>query len=250
MAGLPACHCAPGDGQSGPIICSRERTDHVLPTPPPARLDLTEPPPYRPDMDGRRFVLMSPGGVLASAVAEAQQAGRVARVGFLQPGEAPARYMEAFRRGLRELGWLERQNLVIEHRIAPAIADNASVVSELISLKVDVLVTWTTPAVVAAKRGTDTIPIVAISGNPVAMGLVRSLAKPGGNVTGMAILTDELELKNLQILEEADSVDVARSRPLQWWEPSLGTCREAPKGCGADSGSQDSVAGSARAGRF
>jgi putative ABC transport system substrate-binding protein len=133
--------------------------------------------------------------------------------------------MAAFRRGLRELGWVERDNLVIEHRIAAAIADNAALIAELVNLKVDVLVTWTTPAVVAAKRATGTIPIVAISGDPIAMGLVRSLARPSGNVTGIAILTDELEVKNLQLLKEvvpaASRVAVLSNRENPLWVPAL-----------------------------
>ena len=141
-------------------------------------------------------LLATPGGV------EAQQARTVARIGVLQPGEAPGRYMEALRQGLREFGWVEGHNVVIEHRIAAASTDNAALVTELVNLRVDVLVTWTTPAVTAANRVTGTIPIVAVSGNPVAIGLARSLSRPGGNVTGIAILSDELEVKNLQLLKE------------------------------------------------
>ena len=181
-------------------------------------------------MDRRRFLLTSVTWALVSRRAEAQQAKTTPRIGFLQPGEAPARYMAAFRGGLRELGWVEGDNVVIEHRIAPAIADNAALIAELVSLKADILVTWTTPAVVAAKRATDTIPIVGISGDPVAMGLVRSLARPSTNVTGIAILTDELEAKNLQILKEAvpsaSRVAVLSNSGNPLWAPAVKRLRD------------------------
>ena len=168
-------------------------------------------------MDRRRFLLTSLAGtMIAPIVADAQQARTVSRIGFLQPGEAPEAWLDAFRRGLRELGWVERQNLVIEHRIAPAIADIAALITELVNLKVDVLVTWTTPAVIAAKRATGTIPIVGVSGNPVEMGLAASLAKPGGNVTGIAILTHDLEMKNLELLKQAVP---SASRVAVLWNP-------------------------------
>ena len=80
--------------------------------------------------------------------------------------------------------------------------DNPALLADLIGRKVDVVFTFTTPAVVAAKQATSTIPIVGISGDPVGSRLVPSLARPGGNLTGIAILTDELELKNLQLLKE------------------------------------------------
>ena len=80
---------------------------------------------------------------------------------------------------------------------------NLSRVAELVGLKVDVIVTWTTPGTLAAKHGTKTIPIVAVSGDPVETGLVASLARPGGNVTGFAILTTNLETKKLELLREA-----------------------------------------------
>jgi hypothetical protein len=80
--------------------------------------------------------------------------------------------------------------------------ENPALVADLLGRKVDILVTWTTPALVAAKKATSTMPIVGISGDPVQTGLVEGLARPGGNLTGLAILTDELELKNQQLLKE------------------------------------------------
>jgi putative ABC transport system substrate-binding protein len=81
--------------------------------------------------------------------------------------------------------------------------ETSALLADLVGRKIDVLVIFTTPTLVAAKKATTTIPIVGISGDPVQTGLVASLARPGGNVTGLAILTDELELKNLQLLKDA-----------------------------------------------
>jgi putative tryptophan/tyrosine transport system substrate-binding protein len=110
---------------------------------------------------------------------------------------------EAVRQGLRDHGYVEGQNIVIEHRVSETPKDNPALVAELLGRKIDILVTWTTPALVAAKKATSTIPIVGMSGDPIQTGLIASLARPGGNITGIAILTDELELKNLQLLKEA-----------------------------------------------
>src|SRR4030095_4971390 len=109
----------------------------------------------------RRAFLIAVGGGIAAAplAADAQPVGRVWRIGVLQPGEA-VRYMEGFSSGLAEVGWVAGPNVALEHRSAPAIADPAPLIAELVGLKVDVIVTWTTPAVLAAKRATTTIPIV------------------------------------------------------------------------------------------
>jgi putative tryptophan/tyrosine transport system substrate-binding protein len=141
----------------------------------------------------------------APLAAEAQTAGKVYRIGFLQgaPNSPTINYTETFRQGLRDHGYVEGQNIVIEHRLSKTPQDNPALLTDLLDRKIDILVTWTTPALVAAKKATSTIPIVGISGNPVETGLVASLARPGGNLTGIAILSDELELKNLQLLKEA-----------------------------------------------
>src|SRR4029450_12382197 len=143
---------------------------------------------------------------LAALAAEAQPAGgKGYRIGFLQaaPNTPALNYTETFRQGLRDHGYVEGKNIVIEHRVSKTPKDNPALVADLLGRKIDILVTWTTPALVAAKKATSTIPIVGMSGDPVQTGLVASLARPGGNVTGIAILTDELELKNLQLLKEA-----------------------------------------------
>ena len=140
----------------------------------------------------------------AAPAAQAQQATKVYRLGVLQTTlDSPAiNYMEVLRQGLRDHGYVEGQNIVIEHRLPRTPNDHPFLLADLLGRKIDVLVTWSTPALRAAKKATSTIPIVGISGDPVQTGLVASLARPGGNLTGVAMLTDELELKNLQLLKE------------------------------------------------
>ena len=157
-------------------------------------------------MDRRRFLLTSLGGALARPLdVEAQQTGKMYRIGFLQtvPDTPRTNFLEVFRQGLRDLGYVEGQNIVIEHRVSREPKDNPGLLADLIGRRIDLLVTWTTPALVAAKQATTTIPIVGISGDPVNVGLVGSLGRPGGNLTGLAILTGELELKSLHLLKEA-----------------------------------------------
>jgi putative ABC transport system substrate-binding protein len=130
-------------------------------------------------------------GLLAAALAaEAQQAGKVHRIGYLSSGSAtvPSRPGEAFRQGLRELGWVEGKNIVIDYRFAEGRFDRLpDLAAELVRLKVNVIVAGATPPVVAAKNATGTIPIVMIGvGDPVGLGLIASLARPGGNVTGVS----------------------------------------------------------------
>jgi putative tryptophan/tyrosine transport system substrate-binding protein len=146
-----------------------------------------------------------PALVLAiSHFANAQQPKKIPpRIGFLQPGVFPPAYREEFRKGLRQLGYVEGENILVEYRLAEGLTELATHAAELVGLKVDVMVTWTTPGTLAAMQGTKTIPIVAVSGDPVETGLVASLARPGGNVTGFAILTTDLETKKLELLSEA-----------------------------------------------
>ncbi len=142
--------------------------------------------------------------LLGPATADAQPSRKVWRIGFLVPAAHPPSWTEGFRQALRDLGYVEGQNVVIEWRHAEGRKDlGARLLEELVRLKVDVIVTWTTPAARAAQRATNTIPIVAYTGDPVRTGLVASLARPGGNVTGIAILTEELEVKALELLKEA-----------------------------------------------
>ena len=134
--------------------------------------------------------------------AEAQQAGKLPRIGFLM-ARLDSPHEKAFREGLRELGYLEGQNIVIDYRSTDGRDDAApALMAELVRVPVDIIVTWTTPAALAAMRATNRIPIVAMTGDPVASGLAASLSRPGGNVTGVSILTDELDAKQLDLLRE------------------------------------------------
>jgi putative ABC transport system substrate-binding protein len=145
-----------------------------------------------------------------ATLTEAQQAGKIARVGFVQARVAPAvttsdPLADAFRRGLTELGYVEGKNIVIEHRYAEGIASRIPVlVAELVQLKVDVLVAPSISAIRAAKQETTTIPIVMVGTfDPVATGIVNSFAYPGGNITGLTRLTRDLSGKRLELLKEA-----------------------------------------------
>jgi putative ABC transport system substrate-binding protein len=142
----------------------------------------------------------------ASAVprVEAQTAVRSARVGYLSEAPLPSVNFEAFRRGLRDLGWVEGQNLVIEHPAADGRLDRLpALAAGLVASRVDVIVA-TALAVEAAKAATKAIPIVFVTGaDPVATRLVGSLARPGANVTGVTTLATELEGKRLGLLKEA-----------------------------------------------
>jgi putative tryptophan/tyrosine transport system substrate-binding protein len=160
-------------------------------------------------VDRRAFLGAVTGSLLAAPLAGgAQQAGKVVRIGRLEQGSAPSRAATGtdgnFRQGLRELGYVEGQNVLIEYRYAEGKAERlADLAAELVSLKVDVIVAGGTLAPLAAKHATSTIPIVlAACGDPVGTGLVASLAKPGGNVTGLSNRSADLTAKNLQLLKE------------------------------------------------
>jgi putative tryptophan/tyrosine transport system substrate-binding protein len=136
--------------------------------------------------------------------AEAQQAKKVPRIGYLSFAAKPSARDEAFTQGLRDLGWAEGQNITIEYRWAAGKVDRLPVLAEeLVGLKVDLIVAPATPAVQAAKDGTKTIPIVmGPNAHPVRMGFVASLARPGGNITGMSLIMPELAGKRLELLRE------------------------------------------------
>ncbi len=138
--------------------------------------------------------------------AEAQPAGKVPRIGYLGASSASLEpeLLGAFQQGLRELGWIEGQNIAIEYRWAEGIYERfPSLVADLVRLKVDVIVTAGTPGTLAAQKATTTIPIVmAVSGDAVGAGLVASLARPGGNITGSTAIVQELEGKRLELIRE------------------------------------------------
>ena len=143
---------------------------------------------------------------LAPLASKAQQTAKIAQLGYLGTDRAAMPHLhEAFRQGLRDLGYVEGRNLVIESRYAEGKFERLpALAAELVARKVDVIVVSSTPAALAAKQATRTLPIVfAASGDPVASGLVTSLARPGGNVTGLAVLTPELVGKCLELLKQA-----------------------------------------------
>lgn len=139
---------------------------------------------------------------------QAQQPKRVARIGWLEissPNPDALRLIELFRRGLRDLGWVEGQNVAFEYRYADGKPEKLpDLAAELVRQKVDVIATHSGSSIRAAKEATTSIPIVmAVSGNPVADGTIVSLARPGGNITGLTILSPELSGKRLELLKEA-----------------------------------------------
>jgi ABC-type uncharacterized transport system substrate-binding protein len=139
--------------------------------------------------------------------ARAQQARKVARIGYLGATSASgqANRLEGFRSGLRELGYIEGTNLVITYRWAEGNYERLpELAAELLRSKVDAIVTHGTPASLAAKKASSTIPIVmAIIGDPVASGVVASLARPGGNITGSSFFSQEVDAKRVELLKEA-----------------------------------------------
>ena len=166
--------------------------------------------------------------------AQAQQAKKVPRIGLLSPfsPSATAIWHQAFRQGLRDLGWVEGKSISIEYRYAEGKADRLpDLAAELVRLKVDVIVAAVNTDAVAAKKATKTIPIVmASAGDPVALGLVESLARPGGNITGLSQIAPELAGKRLELLKEMvphlSRVAVlwnpqGTTSPLSWKESQL-----------------------------
>jgi putative ABC transport system substrate-binding protein len=151
--------------------------------------------------------LFALGVLTCPLAADAQQAANVARIGFLGATSASgwASRVEAFRLGLRELGYVEGKNIIIEFRWADEHYDRLpSLAAELLRLKVDLVVTYGTPASLAAKHATATIPIVMVhSGDAVVAGIVASLARPGANLTGSTYFLPQLMAKRLELLKDA-----------------------------------------------
>jgi putative tryptophan/tyrosine transport system substrate-binding protein len=151
------------------------------------------------------FWLLTVLFLASSHLAEAQQPKNVPRIGYLLEGSSSsaADRVDTFRDGLRDLGYVEGKNIVIDYRYAEGKFDRfPELAAELVRLKVYVIVAVSTVAARAAQNATRTIPIVALSGDPVETGLVASLARPGGNVTGLASLAPELSTKRLELLKE------------------------------------------------
>src|SRR5262245_43231528 len=161
-------------------------------------------------MNTKMITCLVIGALLSTAsFAEAQQTGKVARIGFLDNSTASSIevFVEAFRQELSKLGWIEGKNITIEYRFAEQKPERLSeLAAELVRFKVDLIVTsgGTTP--LAAKKATSTIPIVmTTSTDPVGTGLVASLARPGGNVTGFTALAHEPNTKTKEVIQPACS---------------------------------------------
>ena len=173
-------------------------------------------------MERRTFLAMIPGSLLAAPLAVgAQQAGKVWRIGLLSSGShsAAVARIDAFKQGLRDLGYVEGQNLAIEYRWAEGREDRLSALAaDLVRLRVDIIVTQGTVATVVARRATSTMPIVfAVAGNPVAAGLVASLTRPAGTVTGLAVMGAEMSPKQVELVRETVP---GLTRIAALWNPS------------------------------
>jgi putative tryptophan/tyrosine transport system substrate-binding protein len=158
-------------------------------------------------MDRRMFLVTVAGGLLAAPLAvDPQPAAKVYRIGMLERTSPAinAANLDAFRRGLRDAGYVEGKNLVIEYRSAEGRDDRfPGLATELVRLKVDLIVTRGTPAALAAKNATQAIPVI-ITGlaDPVGQGVVASLARPGGNITGVSAIVTEIYSKRVELLSE------------------------------------------------
>src|SRR5262249_49947304 len=149
----------------------------------------------------REFITLLGAAAAWPLAARAQQAGKIARIGIIDD----SLHWNAFRQGLRDLGYLEGQNIAFEYAYGDGVPERlAEAAAALVRRPVDVIATFGTPASFAAKQATTTIPIVMISiGDPVGVGLVPSLARPGGNITGNSNVGPEVGAKRLQVLKEA-----------------------------------------------
>jgi putative ABC transport system substrate-binding protein len=154
-------------------------------------------------MERRHFLVIFLAGFVSASLAEAQQARKIWRIGFLRNGPPPTTFIEGLRQGLRDLGYVEGQNIAIEYGLAETADQLLGAATELVRRKVDVLLASGTPPAMAAKRATSTIPIVFIASiDPIATKMVASLARPGGNVTGFTGTHADLMGKRLELLRE------------------------------------------------
>src|SRR5262245_1179705 len=157
-------------------------------------------------MKRREFITVLGGAAAWPLAARAQETGKLPRIGFLG-GSTPAAQLPwttAFVQRLRELGWTEGRNVVIEYRWAEGLSERyTEIAAEFVRLKVDVIFTHGTPATILAKQTTSVIPIVfTVVGDPVGTGIIASLARPGGNVTGQSSATSDLAAKRLELLRD------------------------------------------------
>src|SRR5712692_2265352 len=156
-------------------------------------------------MERRRFIAMIAGGLVAAplaAEAQEQKAGKVYRIGFLRAGQPPKPWVEAFQQSLRERGYVDGQNVVVEFRFTDGSFDHLPRLAEdLVRLKVHVILASAAPPALAAKKATTSVPIVFVNVfDPVELGLIASLGRPGGNITGLALTSADLAGKRLELL--------------------------------------------------
>jgi putative ABC transport system substrate-binding protein len=151
------------------------------------------------------MLILAINAFCASSAGGAEAPGRIPRIGMLLPGGPRSSNVDAFLQGLHDLGYVEGQNIIIDSRFAEWKLDQLpGLAEELVRMRPDVIFTYTTPGVLAAKQATKIIPVVvAPAGGLVERGVIASLARPGGNITGLTLLDIELEPKRLQILKEA-----------------------------------------------
>jgi len=157
-------------------------------------------------MRRRAFITLLSGAAAWPLAARAQQSGKLPKIGLLSSG-APAvqgQWVPAFVQRLRELGWIEGRTVVLEVRWAEGRPERfTEIAAEFVRLKVDVIMTYSTAAVIAAKQATSIIPIIfAAANDPIGSGLVASLARPGGNVTGLSLQSTDIAAKRLELLRE------------------------------------------------
>jgi putative ABC transport system substrate-binding protein len=171
-------------------------------------------------VDRRAFIGTVAGGLLATPLAaEAQPAGKVYRIGFLRAGQPPESYLDGFQQGLRERGYVYGQNVVVELRATDGSVDPLPrLTEELLRLKVDVFLASAAPAAVAVRRATTSVPIVFVGVvDPVGLGLVPSLGRPGGSITGLATTSADFAGKRLELLR---AIVPSLRRVAVLWHPA------------------------------
>jgi len=158
-----------------------------------------------------RVVTLVLGLLVIPLAAGAQQSDKIYRIGFLRLGPPPATWFENLQAGLRELGYVEGQNLVFEYGIAETPAQLPEIAADLLRRKIDVLFASGTPSVLPARNATNTIPVVFVASiDPIASGVVQSLARPGGNVTGLTSMYADVIGKRIELLQELLSRKLTR----------------------------------------
>jgi putative ABC transport system substrate-binding protein len=173
-----------------------------------------------PEMPRRAFMAVIAGGLLAAPLAaQAQPAGKVYRIGFLRAGQPPESYLDGFQQGLRERGYVYGQNVVVEFRATDGSVDSLPrLTEELLRLKVDVFLASAAPAAVAVRRATTSVPIVFVGVvDPVGLGLVPSLGRPGGSITGLATTSADFAGKRLELLR---AIVPSLRRVAVLWHPA------------------------------